>query len=190
MKTRRPKEVVMNPIRTIRRLACTLTGLAVTLAAAIAVAPAAFAGTRVLPGMFAGVVTASASAAAPGRYTTIDVPGATATFAGSVNDFGVVAGGYTDAHGVSHGFIDRRGVFTTVNDPHAGTAPGPGTAVHAINDHGVLGGFYVDAHGVSHGFIDRRGVFTTVNDPHAGTAKFQGTILAGINNSGMIDGTY
>ena len=81
----------MNPIRTIRRLACILTGLAVTVAAAIAVAPAAFAGTRVLPGMFAGVVTASASAAAPGRYTTIDGPGAAATFAGSVNDFGVVA---------------------------------------------------------------------------------------------------
>ena len=39
----------MNPIRTIRRLACTLTGLAVTLAAAVAVAPAAFAGTRVHP---------------------------------------------------------------------------------------------------------------------------------------------
>ena len=57
----------MNPIRTIRRLACTLTGLAVTLAAAVAVAPAAFAGTRVLPGMFAGVVTASASAAARTR---------------------------------------------------------------------------------------------------------------------------
>src|SRR5215467_1641763 len=102
--------------------------------------------------MFAKVVTASASAAAPGRYTTIDVPNATATFAGSVNDFGVVVGGYTDAHGVGHGFIDRRGVFTTVNDPHAGTASGPGTVVHAINDHGVLGGGYVDAHGVSHGF--------------------------------------
>ena len=39
----------MNPIRTIRRLACTLTGLAVTLAAAVAVAPAAFAGTRAHP---------------------------------------------------------------------------------------------------------------------------------------------
>ena len=39
----------MNPIRTIRRLACTLTGLAAALAAAVAVAPAAFAGTRVHP---------------------------------------------------------------------------------------------------------------------------------------------
>jgi membrane protein YqaA with SNARE-associated domain len=39
----------MNPIRTIRRLACMLSGLAAALAAAVAVAPAAFATTRVFP---------------------------------------------------------------------------------------------------------------------------------------------
>ena len=39
----------MNPIRTIRRLATTLTGLAAALAAAVAAAPAAFAATRVHP---------------------------------------------------------------------------------------------------------------------------------------------
>ena len=33
----------MNPIRIVRRLACMLTGLAVALAATVAVAPAAFA---------------------------------------------------------------------------------------------------------------------------------------------------
>jgi hypothetical protein len=35
----------MNPIRTIRRLVCMLTGLAAALAAAVMVAPAAFAAT-------------------------------------------------------------------------------------------------------------------------------------------------
>jgi hypothetical protein len=39
----------MNPTRTIRRLACMLTGLAAALAAAVAAAPAAFAGIRVHP---------------------------------------------------------------------------------------------------------------------------------------------
>jgi hypothetical protein len=39
----------MNPTRTIRRLACLLTGLAAALAAAVAAAPAASAGTRVHP---------------------------------------------------------------------------------------------------------------------------------------------
>src|SRR6516225_3892490 len=104
------------------------------------------------------VMPAAASAAAHGNYITIDVPGAAATFAISVNDFGVVVGSYTDTQGVSHGFIDRHGVFTAVNDPHAGTASGQGTTVNAINDFGVLGGTYTDATGVSHGFIDRRGV--------------------------------
>ena len=39
----------MNPTRTIRRLACLLTGLAAALAAAVATTPTAFAGTRVHP---------------------------------------------------------------------------------------------------------------------------------------------
>jgi hypothetical protein len=39
----------MNPIRTIRRLVCTLTGLAAILAAAVAGAPAAFAATQPSP---------------------------------------------------------------------------------------------------------------------------------------------
>jgi anti-sigma-K factor RskA len=39
----------MNPIRTIRSLAYMLTGLAAALAAAVMVAPAAFAATRVYP---------------------------------------------------------------------------------------------------------------------------------------------
>jgi hypothetical protein len=39
----------MNPIRTIGRLACALTGLAAALAAAVAAAPAAFAATGPYP---------------------------------------------------------------------------------------------------------------------------------------------
>jgi hypothetical protein len=39
----------MNPTRTIRRLAYMLTGLAAALAATVAAAPAAFAGTRAHP---------------------------------------------------------------------------------------------------------------------------------------------
>ena len=39
----------MNPIRTIRHLACVLTGLAAALAAAVMGAPTAFAATRAYP---------------------------------------------------------------------------------------------------------------------------------------------
>src|SRR6516164_10148192 len=83
------------------------------------------------------VVPAAASAGAgQGRYTTIDVPGATATFAATVNDAGVVVGFYTDSHGTTRGFVNRRGVLTMVNDPHAGTAAGQGTFLDFINDQG------------------------------------------------------
>src|SRR5581483_12265070 len=48
---------------------------------------------------------ASAATAAPGRYTTIDVPGAADTVAVGVNDSGVVSGFYTDSSGNNHGFL-------------------------------------------------------------------------------------
>src|SRR5262249_7554517 len=130
-----------------------------------------------------------------GVFTTVNDPHAgTASGQGTtvhaINDHGVLGGGYTDAHGVSHGLIDRRGVFTTVNDPHAGTAPGQGTLVNGLNNRGVLDGTYTDANGVFHGFIDRRGVFTTVNHAHAGTAPRQGTSVNGLNDRGAVTGFY
>ena len=147
--------------------------------------------------LIAGVATAlavvpaaAAAGAGQGGYTTIDVPGATATFTVGVNDAGVVVGWYTDSHGTNHGFIDQGGVFTTVNDPHAGTAAGQGTVPVGITNSGVIAGSYIDAGNVSHGFIDRGGVFTTVDHPHAGTAAGQGTFLGSINDLGAVSGTY
>jgi hypothetical protein len=60
----------------------------------------------------------------------------------------VIAGTYTGAHGVFHGFTDRRGVFTPVNDP----AGAKGTAPEGISNTGVIAGFYTDSHGTNHGF--------------------------------------
>src|SRR5262245_2109304 len=39
-----------------------------------------------------------------GSYTTIDVPGAQATFATGINDSGQIVGWYLDAGGGQHGF--------------------------------------------------------------------------------------
>jgi hypothetical protein len=44
-----PKEIAMNPMRTIGRLACMLTALAAALATAVAAARAAFAATQAYP---------------------------------------------------------------------------------------------------------------------------------------------
>jgi len=50
---------------------------------------------------------------------------------------GVIAGFTVDSSGVQHGFIERGGRFTAVNDSHAGTRPGgkpmaPGSPPGAI----------------------------------------------------------
>jgi len=67
----------MNPIRTIRRLACMLTGLAAALAAAIAVAPAASATTHVHP---APVPPAELIRFGPAAHTFNGVAGGVATW--------------------------------------------------------------------------------------------------------------
>jgi len=72
---------------------------------------------------------AASAAAAPGQYTTIDVPGATTTLAVGVNDLGVVSGFYADGNGNDHGFLDRDGTFTTINVPGAA-----GTVLTVVND--------------------------------------------------------
>ena len=106
---------------------------------------------------------AASAAAAPGRYTTIDVPGAADTIAVGVNDSGVVSGFYIDSNGNDHGFLDRHGTFTTINVPGAAD-----TVATVINDLGVVVGYYIDSSGDAHGFVDRDGRFTTVNAPGAG----------------------
>jgi hypothetical protein len=43
-------------------------------------------------------------------------------------------------------------VFTTLNDPHAGTPSGQGTAAQAVSNTGVIAGTYFDSSGGLHGF--------------------------------------
>ena len=51
------------------------------------------------------------------EYITIDVPGATTTFASAINDFGQIVGDFGDARG-SHGFfLDVDGSYTTLDVP-------------------------------------------------------------------------
>jgi hypothetical protein len=60
----------------------------------------------------------------------------------------VVVGNYFDASGVVHGFAERGGVFTPVEDP---AGPG-GTNVGGISNRGAIVGFYFDSSGGIHGF--------------------------------------
>jgi hypothetical protein len=88
-----------------------------------------------------------------GKFTTIAVPGASATNAFGVNDNGTVAGTYTVGTGTAattHGFIWRPGHFTTkVDDPN-----GVGTTfLNGINNEGDIVGFYTDAAGNTDGLV-------------------------------------
>ena len=86
-----------------------------------------------------------------------------------------------------HGFIWRKGVFTTFNVPK--DHPEFGTVAMGINDIGEVVGNFVDVSGDNfhrHGFLrSSKGTFTTFDVPGR---TF--TSPTGINNSGQIVGFY
>jgi hypothetical protein len=84
------------------------------------------------------------------KFTNIDVPGATDTFAFGINSFADQAGYYVDQDGNIHGFVLRAGVFTTIDVPGSSA-----TLVTDINDAGDLSGLFFDNNG-THAFIARR----------------------------------
>ena len=120
-------------------------------------------------------------------FTTIDVPGATETYADGINNKHQIVGFFSDARG-PHGFVDTGGVFTTIDPPY-----GPLVDSYfgiGINDRGQIVGTsnVLDANSRivgSTGFLDRGGVFTKINAPGADFTQ-----LLGINNSGQIIGFF
>jgi hypothetical protein len=125
------------------------------------------------------VALATLSIASAPTYTTVDFPGATATtLNGGPNPEGTNIGSYTDTSGVTHGFMLKKGGFTSF-DPRGSTSTTP----NWISPQGVIVGGYLDGSGVSHGFILKGGQYTTVNFPGAA-----GTVLTSLNPSGEMSG--
>jgi len=127
-----------------------------------------------------------------GTITTFDVPGASTssglgTFAAEfdgINPAGAITGNYTDASGVSHGYVRAPDGAITVFD-----VPGAGTG--GINPAGSIVGGYMDASGVNHGFVRAAGgTFSVFDVPGAGTGPGQGTSGGNINTPGDVDGIY
>jgi uncharacterized membrane protein len=77
----------------------------------------------------------------------ITFPGSVSTQALGVNDLGEIVGDHTLANGDMFGFLDRGGVFTTL-DPFGSTA----VTANGINDLGHIVGFYTNAGGSTIGF--------------------------------------
>lgn len=98
-----------------------------------------------------------------GKFITFDAPGAGAapgsgfgTFPTSISNGGVIAGHYTDAKNVNHGFLRTPGgELTTFEAPGAGAAAGSGSGTfpNNINDAGAITGHYTDSNNVKHGFL-------------------------------------
>ena len=100
---------------------------------------------------------------ANGTITTFDAPGAgtssglvPGTVGGSINDAGNIAGMYSDASNVFHGFVRAaNGTITSFDAPGVGAGMGllQGTLGVSINAAGNVTGAYTDASAVGHGFV-------------------------------------
>jgi uncharacterized membrane protein len=136
-----------------------------------------------------------------GKLTTYQVPGAgngpsqgTGCPGCSVglNASGAIAGIYTDANNVFHGFLrSPEGEFTKFDAPNAGAAGSQGTGCPsdcavALNDFGEITGNYIDASFSFHGFFrNPDGKIQSIDPP--GTVA---TFPDGMNELGVVAGYY
>src|SRR5258708_322796 len=97
--------------------------------------------------------------------STIDVPGATDTFARSINNSGEIVGYFLGASGLPQGFLLSRGTFTPLNVPGA-----EATVAEYINDSGQVIGLFEHNDGIDHGFLFSAGSFTTFDFPLTSTS--------------------
>jgi probable HAF family extracellular repeat protein len=121
---------------------------------------------------------------------TIDFPmGGAATVAYGINDTGMIVGGYCPNslscpeglfNPASHGFVDDRGVFTTLDFPGA-----QATTASAINNAGSIVGYYLINNTGPHAFLYKNGTFTTIDFPGSGY-----TVATAINTLGAVAGLF
>jgi hypothetical protein len=101
-----------------------------------------------------------------GAITTFDAPGATSTFARTINNRGTVVGEYTDANNIYHGFLRRASGAMVSFDPPRSVF----TEAVAINNEGATAGVFIDKHGRSVGFMrlahNRFTTFACPNSPN------------------------
>ncbi|MBD5657141.1 MAG: hypothetical protein IAI50_18475 [Candidatus Eremiobacteraeota bacterium] len=129
-----------------------------------------------------------------GDFYVFDAPGAglgpylyEGTYAASINDRGVVAGQFEDAHLRFHGFIRYpNGTFATVDAPGAGGKANQGTFVTAVSDYGETAGGLVDANNVVHAIVrSAEGKITQFDPPGAVFSQ-----VVGLNARGTTTGIY
>jgi uncharacterized membrane protein len=117
------------------------------------------------------------------KFTSVEVPGAKATFTTGINNAGVMVGTYEDSAGTYHGYILKDGKVTTLDAPHSTT-----TSVGNIKPNGsteIVGG-YLNARGRELGFLYINGHYSDIRGPKGSTAAAANAI----NDDGDIVGSY
>ena len=118
-----------------------------------------------------------------GVYSVIDTSSLGANvYPAAINNSNEIVGYFSDANGVSHGFVESGGSFTIVDYPSVGT--GQATFINGVNDAGQIVGSYTDANGVEHGFLG------TPNTSSAGAVLAITKSHAGIFAQGEQNATY
>jgi probable HAF family extracellular repeat protein len=131
--------------------------------------------------LFAGVSGLAHDAA--GTFVSIEVSGARLTAARAITEDGRIVGLFTDANGLTHGFLLVDGSFTSIDVPVVGARS---TTALGINARGDIVGSWVDSTGVTHGYLlPAYGSFTAI---HFESAML--TTAFGINSAGDIVGQY
>jgi probable HAF family extracellular repeat protein len=141
----------------------------------------ATASVRLLVCLTAGFATLASGG--PITFSTLDYPGALATWARGINNLGQIVGSYRDGTG-DHGFVYTGGLFKTLDFPGADYPGGAATAARDINDSGMIVGTYGSATG-NHGFSFDGTAYLSMDAPGADY-----TDTLGINNHGEIVGQY
>ena len=136
-----------------------------------------------------------------GTLTTFEAPGAgTGTDQGTscpgcasgLNQWGAIAGIFSDANSVNHGFLrSPDGKFTTFDAPGAGTGSYQGTGCSSdcptsLNDSGAIMGTYIDSNFVYHGYLRTPDGKIVTIDPSGSVF----TLSSDMNNLGAITGYY
>jgi probable HAF family extracellular repeat protein len=118
--------------------------------------------------------------AADYTYVRISVPGSEETWATGINARGDIVGVYFTA-GVRHGYLLRKGVYTTLPFPEGAVAFG----ARAINARGDIVGTFDTSDGAMHGYLLKDGQYTAFDHPGSST-----TSAFGLNNADDIVGVW
>lgn len=98
-----------------------------------------------------------------GTYTDVPGPtGATAASANAINDSGAIVGNYTDSAGMTHGFLLKKGKYTTLDVTGAKS-----TIATGINKTGKIVLYWTDSNGAFESSIYNGKTYKTINVPGA-----------------------